>query len=347
MFRNEYDGLEPGVSVDLDKADTDGNTVLHIAVLNDDTDLVQQFVAEGVDIAIRNAYGETPLHIAAQQGDLFMMQSLLGIRIHTEKEKIKHDVICRKALHKKDADGDTPLLIAARKNDVDMIIYLLEKGASVLAFNHKYETALELAIFKNNIRAVEAIVSKNQECLKLKNANGYLPLHQAVMLNRFEIVKWFLDFAGANLFEESSHYNVTALSLAAKHSDKTMVHILLSRGAGIKADLTEIDLSGLDLSHYVFIGAEDDGGPIPYEGIKTAMELHEAKLKGAPLYYRALCLAITTRLIEYPEDKELLQAQKIVKDIPRNIAARYNIRPLPTKVNQLEETSLRISCKRA
>lgn len=340
--------LESGAEVDLDKVDSNGNTALHLAVLEGHTDVVYGLIMNGANIAIKNTNGQTPLHIASQQNDLLMLKYLLEKRTHTENEKAEHDAICHWALTKKDNNGDTVLHIAAKKNDLDMLTYLLGKGAGVMAVNDKGETALELAIFNHNIAAVKDIVSRNRECLKIKNVNGFTPLHQAVMLQEYEIVKWFLDKAGVSVFEESSHYNVTALTLAARNPNKAMVHILLSRGAGIKADLTGVDLSMIDLSHYVFIGAEENGNPFKCEGIKSAAQLHEANLRGEALNCRALCRAITARLIDDPENQDLLDAQKVVKSYPSKLATRYNLSPIPSREGPNETSVLTsISCKRA
>ena len=49
---------------DINEVDEDGNTVLHLAAMIDDADLVTYFIIKGADVHLRNRDGDTPLHVA-------------------------------------------------------------------------------------------------------------------------------------------------------------------------------------------------------------------------------------------------------------------------------------------
>lgn len=245
-----------------------------------------------------------------------------------------------------DKRGNTPLHIAALRNDTEMLAYLLAKESPVLKQNSQMKTALDIAIVKNNLSAVQRLVRKDHHCLAIRNRKGYTSLLQAVALQRYDIVKWLLDKAGANVFEAGNQYGVTALSLAAKHLDRNITLLLLNRGAGIKADLTDIDLSGIDLKNMVLIGAERQGRPAAYKCINTAQGLAEATFRGLPLHYRALGYAITARLEEFPGDSELLKAQKSINCTNRYPVIRGMMRSHSTGSLPDEAVLSSTACKR-
>ena len=49
---------------DINAADENGNTVLHIAAMVNDADLVSFFIIKGADPELKNFEGDTPLHVA-------------------------------------------------------------------------------------------------------------------------------------------------------------------------------------------------------------------------------------------------------------------------------------------
>ena len=73
--------------------------------------------AEGIDIIIKNTKGNTPLHVAAENGDLEAVQALVATeRIDSNAEN---------------EEGHTPLDLAASKGCLDVVRFLsLRKNPS-------------------------------------------------------------------------------------------------------------------------------------------------------------------------------------------------------------------------
>lgn len=80
--------VRQGARVDVKNAV--GETALHLAVKSGSADMVR-FVAEELTVNInsKDAYGRTPLHWAAQKGDAYMVEALIlaGANIHAKDNK--------------------------------------------------------------------------------------------------------------------------------------------------------------------------------------------------------------------------------------------------------------------
>jgi ankyrin repeat protein len=57
------------------------------------------------------------------------------------------------------ANGDTLLILAAYHNHVDMVIALLEQGASPNRTNDRGQSALSAAVFRQNAESVKALLA--------------------------------------------------------------------------------------------------------------------------------------------------------------------------------------------
>ena len=62
----------------LDKKDSQDNTVLHMAALNNDVKTAELCLDHGVDVNTVKSKETTPLHIAAAKGNLEMVQLLIS-----------------------------------------------------------------------------------------------------------------------------------------------------------------------------------------------------------------------------------------------------------------------------
>ncbi|MGI2257514.1 ankyrin repeat domain-containing protein [Candidatus Cardinium hertigii] len=92
-----------------------GDTPLHIAVQNGDLVTVNQlFLDPGVNVNASNKYGTCPLHLAAEKGSLQIVRALL----------------CHQDLNvnKKNAFGKTALDIASQSGHEEVVELLRELG---------------------------------------------------------------------------------------------------------------------------------------------------------------------------------------------------------------------------
>ena len=81
-----YPFLQP---TSINQLDTQGNTALHLAVIQDNLPLIGLLLSAKANIDAQNAAGSTPLHLAAKQDNLLTLHLLLIYQadIHTKDKE--------------------------------------------------------------------------------------------------------------------------------------------------------------------------------------------------------------------------------------------------------------------
>ncbi|KKQ48512.1 MAG: hypothetical protein US69_C0020G0008 [candidate division TM6 bacterium GW2011_GWF2_38_10] len=114
----------------LEIFDENHNTALHLAVLNNNIELVLLLLQNRVLVNIPNILGQTPLHIAAQYGCYEIVKALINAHAF---------------INAKDNDASMPLHYAAYNGDFNTIQFLVMSGASIHHKNNYRVTALDVA----------------------------------------------------------------------------------------------------------------------------------------------------------------------------------------------------------
>lgn len=181
--------------------DEDGDTLLNIAILERQTQLVSEFIklAPGcVWLDIQNSdMWQTPLHLAALTHQMEIARRLMvgGADIEIQ-----------------DSNGDTPLHIACRLGDIDMVSVLLRP--------------IELSETQfNEYRIPVRQVPQN---LEIRNSNGYTCLHESALNGQLNIMKVLIS-KGAQVNTKECKCGATVLHMAIDRSNSEMVSYLLSR----------------------------------------------------------------------------------------------------------------------
>jgi ankyrin repeat protein len=126
-------------------SDSDGTTPLHWAAHNNDLALVQKLVREGADVNAKNDFGATPMSEAALTGNAALIEALLKAGAHVESPN---------------ADGQTALMIVARTGNVDAARVLVRHGANVNAVEQwRGQTALMWAAAQGHPAMVRLLLS--------------------------------------------------------------------------------------------------------------------------------------------------------------------------------------------
>ncbi len=232
------------------KLDERGNTPLHLAAQYGDLNAVRALVGNNTELMeIKNAYGSTPLHSAVWYGPL---------------EIIKYLVSKGADLTTRDSYGHTLLHAAAQNNHLKLINYLISEGADLAARDNNGNTPLHLAARNANIRVVRLLADQGADLEAQDNEWGNTPLHVAVntgfdgvSVNQpyMDLIKYLVEEKKVNLAAVNRD-NYTPLHLAV---DKTavdennieLVKYLVEQGSNLEAT----DMGGYTPLHLATLNA--------------------------------------------------------------------------------------------
>ena len=169
----------------LDVRDSDGNTLLHWAVLKGKTTLVSALVDHGVDINALNTRGVTALFYASMLGDGSMVSLLVeqGARVNlhsmgseapTEHEVTKRSELIDIELEKEIKLVCTPVQAATVQGHFRVVLFLVQKGADVNIPAHSGNTALHYACMKSYVGLASFLVESGA-ALDARNDAGAVP----------------------------------------------------------------------------------------------------------------------------------------------------------------------------
>lgn len=180
--------LEKGVATDTQ--DDNGVTAITAAAWGGDMEVLKTILAKAGPESIKHVQwksGQTALHLAAQKGNLPMVQFLLekgldknsaaGAKAWTPVMEAawygKHDVVGHLAdkgadLNYVSKDEWTPLMISARKGDIVLANLLIEKGVDVHYTDKNGMNAVIVAALNKKMDVLTAIVTAGGRALYTK-----------------------------------------------------------------------------------------------------------------------------------------------------------------------------------
>jgi|GEM_PF-2193691 len=195
---------------------THGQTPLHIAAIEGQLDAVKILIGAGADIDARNAQGVTPLQLAAHhQRPLDMIQFLLTCA----QQDIQHY-------------GRYPLHEAIYHGLPTVVKPLLEAGIKANDSDSHGHTPLFTAAGKNQLPIVAQLIAA-QGKVNQANEHGSTPLQVAALTGNLEIAKLLLE-NGADINQADNHGD-TPLHHAALGGHLAMVTRLIAAGAEVNA----------------------------------------------------------------------------------------------------------------
>ena len=213
----------------------EGNTPLHIAIINSNFDILEMFVdiistiPEYGILDMKNFNQLTPLLLAANQKESEVCSFLLeaGAKIHLA-----------------DSTGSNFLHIACKNNDVKLFAIFMDhikscklqrsqKEAIVNKLNYEGLTPLHIAVKKNCYKAVEILVSSCFCKVNVKSSkDGLTALLIAANLGLNKIVDLLLKHSEI-MVDVKSYSGCTPLHLAVINKSYFVVKKLISKGANI------------------------------------------------------------------------------------------------------------------
>ena len=226
-------------------------------------------------IRSKNADGDQPLHLAARQDDLAMIELLL---------EAGADV------NAKGAKGWTPLHYAGSIDSKAACLALLEKGANrdalndaaqkpeqtakvftkyvIKEYNPQLAGAEDLftAVEAGKAETVKALITANPKIVGAQDFSGMTPLVRAAQVNKIELVKLLIE-AGADV---NAKGRITALTKAAEGGHLEVVRLLLNHGAEVNPSRPDGPMDSMPLRAAAFTV---DANPAAAEVIERASDM--------------------------------------------------------------------------
>jgi len=200
-----------GGSADLDAVDAEGNTALHIAAGKGHLNVIQLLLRKQAKAGALNKYGETALEMALAAEHKAVVDSLINVGS-------PQDIFAAVALNdldrvQKELEADaklvtatkrdlTPLHVAARRGHLEIVLLLIEKGATVnaKAGDGHGLTPLHLATRGGHLEVVKTLIASMADVNQVVTADGVTapPLYHAVISGFSELLDVLLA-AGADV----------------------------------------------------------------------------------------------------------------------------------------------------
>ena len=144
-----------------------------------------ELLNQGVPLAIFQKYpdlvpGETPLHAAAQFGQIDVVKMLLNSRADPNIARV---------------DGQSPLHLAAKANHASVADLLLDHGARANATDEKDQTPLHFAAAHDALTAAEVLLQRGGRAVA-RDRGRNSPVHAAALRCNPDMLRLLLDADG-------------------------------------------------------------------------------------------------------------------------------------------------------
>ena len=254
---------------DINAADEDGNTVLHVAAKIDDDELVTYFIFKGADPELKNHDGDTPLHVAIKNRSLRAAKALSAVSstlFSRDAEGVTaldlgllsddsyYDLfITTKAGELRDIEGQTIVHYFVRTKNLKGIRQCISKGIPISVKDDNGKTPLDVAfenlddeefveiaaeLIMGGADEVATDFAYFQDAMLARNVNsrfddGQTPLHLAAIYGHNAIAKYLLENNADTSVQDSS--GATPLHEAVRYGNVEIAKALLNSGANVNA----------------------------------------------------------------------------------------------------------------
>ncbi|XP_033856922.3 transient receptor potential cation channel subfamily A member 1-like [Acipenser ruthenus] len=224
----------------LNVTDNKGNTPLHLAVKNKQSESCRTLLELGADPNILNANLMSPLHMAINLRHNEIVEVLLS---HSSVDmNLEGDL------------GNTPVMLACSIDNHEALNLLLTRGARLCEQNKLGHFAIHSAAFSGSKKSMEIILKKGEEIgyqierhINYVDKSGSSPLHLAVHGGNIEVIQ--LCIANGAKIDLQQGDKSTALHFACTQGAIEAVKLMLSTYNGGQDVVNIIDGAHQTLLH--------------------------------------------------------------------------------------------------
>ncbi|KZV36437.1 ankyrin repeat and protein kinase domain-containing protein 1-like [Dorcoceras hygrometricum] len=331
----------------VDSVDSEGNSLLHLAIAQSRPDLVQLLLEFEPDIEATNRTGSSPLEVASASGEELIVELLLAHKASPERSEFS---------------TWGPIHLAAGNGHVQVLRHLLLKGANPNSLTKDGNTALHLAVEEKRRDCARLLLANGARSNIPNASDGETPLHIASTLGDEQMVKLLLH-KGANkdirnkqrktaydVAVDNGHTNLfDALKLgdnlcsAVRKGELRMILRLLENGASIhgrdqngwtalhRASFKgRIDVTRVLIEKGIDVNAKDEDG---YTALHCAVESGQADVIELLVKRGADIEAKTNKGVTAVQIAESLNYTGIVRILVQGGAAKEGFLQLKSKQN--------------
>ena len=322
-----------------------GDCALHFACKMNDVQLIQLLLSHCPQaVSIKDNFGNTPLHIAAENGNVAVMKCLLesfegclDSLINKDKDSPLHlackvgflEVVnllldrCYSSVTLKNRFGDNPIHVACQHKSCELIDSLLKKCSGNLDChkNDRNNTFLHVAANYGNSDTVRLLL--NHCSATCQNEDGNTPLHVACFLNKRSVVECLLDRMNSDHAFVNKKMQTYLHAACNDKAQLTIVKLLYEKGFRSLANMS--DENGNMPLHYAF--RSNQKGIVEYLMTDGCCDPYKTNNDGLTPVYLAIQQQ-NIQLIEHILSKNLLDPNQPVK---KGSPLLHSLIELPTK----------------
>lgn len=240
-----------GLGVDVNLQDEDGNTALHLAVLEKNKPMLLRLMyEENLNFGIKNKGKWTPLHLAIMHKQTEIAESLIDGIVWSAKtflsdegtEKLYKEKLAVLDIKGGYSDG-TVLHLALQNEEMDIFELLLKKGANPNVKDRNSNNILHLVIQGGLIEFIPDVIKAGADP-NMKDGNDKSPLYLVIQNEKLTAVIPDLISAGADPNEEDKNGN-SLLYLTLQSGEMEIFELLLKK----RANPTGKDEEGNSILH--------------------------------------------------------------------------------------------------
>ena len=196
----------------IDSRRSDGATPLMIAACHGRLDAFSVLIERRSDPTLKNNYGDTLLHYAAQGSNDVIIQNLLSLGLDIDSRR---------------SDGATPLMIAACERRLDAFSVLIERRSDPTLKNNYGDTLLHYAAQGSNDVIIQNLLSLGLD-IDSRRSDGATPLMIAACERRLDAFSVLIERKSDPTLKDNNGW--TLLHYAARGGNNVIIEKLLSLG---------------------------------------------------------------------------------------------------------------------